>query len=489
MTSLVLEALARHAGRQPDRTALAHGAHILSYAALSDRVAGAMASMARWAGSVVGLGVADPIDSAVADLAALGAGVTLVPVPLFFSHRQVRHLLSNAGCIGVLYDAAAAPLVANEGYPWLGLDAVSDASADDLSVFSKRIIYTSGTTGTPKGVIHGRRQLDHAVLGLSSAVAATADDRHASLLPQSMLLEQIAGLHLPIYAGAEVHYGPAAASALARGDAGPAIDFLDRCRPTTTIIVPRQLAALVAGYSASGARAPSSLRLVAIGGAALSADLAERAHACGLPVREGYGLSECCSVVALQRSSHGAAGSVGAALDGTEIRIVDDEIVVFGPTVMDGYVGGRSCNGIWRTGDLGRLDADGNLVVLGRRDEVLVTSLGRNVFPQWVEGTLDHVSGQDGLAVTLDEDGEIVCIVETETGGAGPLAALQAAADGLPAYARPARWFFTRTGTLAAAGLFSGNGKLLRPALRDWYRALPHSPFSTIEESSDVIAL
>ena len=92
----------------------------------------------------------------------------------------------------------------------------------------------------------------------------------------------------------------------------------------------------------SGQRAPESLRFVAVGGAPLSRTFADAAWEQGLSVYEGYGLSECSSVVALNRPEDRRPGTVGKPLPNVHLTIENDEIVVRGPTVMDGYVEGRA---------------------------------------------------------------------------------------------------------------------------------------------------
>ena len=147
-------------------------------------------------------------------------------------------------------------------------------------------------------------------------------------------------------------------------------------QPTTAVLVPQLLSGLVAQLEARNARAPESLRFVAVGGARVSEALTTRAWELGIPVHEGYGLTECCSVVAVNRPGRRKAGTVGEPLRGLDVRIDDGEIVVSGPTVMQGYLHGPRAEAPWRTGDLGHRDEDGFLSVTGRKDNLLVTAAG-----------------------------------------------------------------------------------------------------------------
>ncbi|MFY7948121.1 MAG: long-chain acyl-CoA synthetase, partial [Gemmatimonas sp.] len=117
--------------------------------------------------------------------------------------------------------------------------------------------------------------------------------------------------------------------------------------------------------------------------------LLERAAALDLPVYEGYGLSECASVVCLNRPGAQRPGSVGRVLPHTGVRIsADGEVLVTGPRFL-GYRGeGPPPAGPYATGDLGAFDADGFLSLRGRRKAMYITAWGRNVSPEWIESEL-----------------------------------------------------------------------------------------------------
>jgi long-subunit acyl-CoA synthetase (AMP-forming) len=153
-------------------------------------------------------------------------------------------------------------------------------------------------------------------------------------------------------------------------------------------LVPQLLKHWVAELQAVGQTAPSSLRFVAVGGAPVPNQVANVAWSLGIPVHEGYGLSECCSVVAVNRPGERRSGTVGRPLNGLSVSIDNGEIVVDGPSITDGYLGQDPTHGPWRTGDLGAIDRDGFVTVHGRKDSLLVTSFGRNVSPEWIETML-----------------------------------------------------------------------------------------------------
>lgn len=473
MTEL-LAPLERWSSERPGRPAFSWADGQISYGTLRRRVAGAAAGLADLP-PVVGLLAADGIDWVVADLAAGAAGKTLVPIPPFFSAQQVAHLVVDAGVSQVLCDENLRPLVQPLGIPCSPLPKDEAAALPRVSG-GGRIIYTSGSSGTPKGVRLGAAQMSHSVDALAKASAASAGDRHLSVLPFPLLLEQICGIYLVLHAGAQSHIAAGAAGACAQGDPGPLLRACEAWQPTTTVLVPQLLAALAAGYTALGGKAPGSLRFVAVGGAAVSPSLLEEAWRRGIPACVGYGLSECCSVVAV--SPPGSRSySAGPPLPGVGVEIEDGEIVVSGPTVMDGYLGGADPQGRWPTGDLGRFDADGNLVVTGRKDNLLVTPNGRNISPEWIEALVEADPRIRRCVVVCDGDGELAAVVTPAAAAdflaqahhAGLAQAVGAAVLAAPSYAWPKSCVVTSEDTIAGQDLLNGKGEPRRAAFAAYF--------------------
>lgn len=247
------------------------------------------------------------------------------------------------------------------------------------------IVLTSGTTGRPKGVAHS-----------AAGLAASADAWRAVLPPAdgwvlALGLGHVAGLGVLWRAAADgvpiriVAGNDAAALAAALRD--PAM--------THVSLVPTQLARLL--DHVAGARPPSSLRAIPLGGGSIPAPLVLRATAAGWPVVPTYGLSEMGSGVTALPVGEAAEApwSAGRAMPGMAVSInAPDtqgvgEIVVDGPSAFLGYLGEapRVPGEPFRTGDLGRLDADGLLVVVDRRTDRIVRG-GENIAPGEVEGVL-----------------------------------------------------------------------------------------------------
>lgn len=339
------------------------------------------------------------IDWILTDLACRLANVRITPVPLFFSQTQIRHSISSSGAdalitdqkyIGNFFDDGLVPtsVVSLSGTTKLYLSkSKHDAQ---LPRGTQKITFTSGTTGTPKGVCLSSDQQ----LAIANAIASVIDveqPKHLCVLPLSTLLENLAGVYAPMLAGGTIVTPPLSELGLS-GSSKLAIRRLLACisqhQPNSLILVPELLNAVTLAAE-SGWCPPASLRFVAVGGGKVAPELLQRARAAGLPAFEGYGLSECASVVALNVPSADQPGSVGRPLPHVSVRIEEGEIVVSGSTFL-GYVNEPQtwyANSVF-TGDLGRIDDDGFIYVDGRAKNQLITSYGRNVSPEWVESEL-----------------------------------------------------------------------------------------------------
>ena len=298
------------------------------------------------------------------------------------------------------------------------------------------IIYTSGTTGHPKGVMLSHHNFVANMEDVDHVIAITEDDTALSFLPLSHAFERMV-VYLYLYKGATVVFGEA-------------IDTLGRdmqqVRPTIMTGVPRVYEklrariidavaasprvrlglfawAVAVGHDAARARLSGRepglvtraqegvadrlvlskirartggrLRFVVSGSAPLGREVAEFLYAIGLPVLEGYGLTETSPVLTTTPPGAARLGTVGTALPHVELKIADDgEILARGPNVMVGYYNNPEAtaavirDGWFHTGDIGRLDADGYLSITDRKKELIVTAGGKNVAPQPIEALL-----------------------------------------------------------------------------------------------------
>jgi len=387
----IMLALKRCAAVYDGATAISDDANTLTRAGLAARVSG-FAEELRELPQTVGLLGENGVEWAIAQLAGWLAGKTVVPLPTFFSSAQLGHIVSDTGITHVITTTGTQEIASKLGIATLRVSPARRAPFPEPTPGGGQIIYTSGSTGRPKGVRLALAQINNSALRLAEATSASRSDAYLSVLPLPLLLETICAICVPLLAGARTHFDGAVAASVAQGRTDGIAAAFVRHRPTTSVLVPQVLAAWVEQLIADAKRAPRSLRFVAVGGAPVGAQLAEGAWSLGIPVHEGYGLSECCSVVAVNRPGERKSGTVGRPLSGLNVQIEDGEILADGPTVMEGYLHGPPAARPWRTGDLGALDSGGFLTVYGRKDNLIVTSYGRNVSPEWVEAMLltDH---------------------------------------------------------------------------------------------------
>lgn len=458
--------------------ALDDGGRRVTFAELNDE-ANRLAERLRAEGARV---VATLMDNSpawvVADLAAARAKVVHVPLPVFFAPGQIDHALRAAGVDTVLtlpplaarWPAGAASDLAVAGQP-LSIVHLA-AAAPPMPVGTAKITFTSGTTGAPKGVCLDADAMRRVAEGLVEAMAPLDIRRHLCALPFAVLLENIAGVMAPLLRGATCVTLPLQQLGL-NGSSGFDADRFHACvlaqQPHSIILLPQMLRAWSGYLLQSGQRAPDSLKLVAVGGAAVGAKLLHDARALGIPAFEGYGLSEGASVQTLNLPGHDRPGTAGRALPHARLRIAPDGEVEVAGSLFLGYLGDATAPPQWwPTGDLGRIDADGYLHISGRKKHLLITAFGRNVSPEWVETALrgEHAIAQ---AVVFGDAQPALCAVLWPVRADAPDAQLQAAVDAanatLPDYARIQRWVRGRANFDAASGMATANGRPQRAAI------------------------
>lgn len=325
------------------------------------------------------------------DLAALVSGRACVIVPPFFSLSQVRHCIEQSGACQIVCHAPWDEMLEQLGF--MKQDAFWERTLETpvaLPEGTAKITYTSGSTGTPKGVCLSADSMLRVAYELHLASRPSQPQRHLTVLPLGVLLENL-GVYAALMAGASVLSYPQAE--LGMGGASQ-VDFkrllgaIALSGAQSLILVPQLLMGLVTAIE-HGLMRVGALRFVAVGGARVSPSLLARAEVLRLPVFEGYGLSECASVVALNRPGAVRPGSVGQPLPHVQVRVAEDGEVLVAGSVLLGYLGEPPVSSAWwATGDLGYLDDDGYLYLNGRKKHQFITSFGRNVNPEWVEAEL-----------------------------------------------------------------------------------------------------
>lgn len=414
------------------------------------------------------------------DLAAERAGVPLVPLPGFFTLEQLEHAVLSSGMDTLFCDVPRVALA-------LGF-APATAAGAALPFFRRatttttvppagtaKVTFTSGTTGTPKGVCLGARQQEALARAIVNATRKLRIERHLCLLPLAVLLENVAGARAALEAGAACVVPPLAEAGVAgaaRFDPIACLALMEASAAQSVILLPQMLEALASAIE-RGARRPSGLRFAAVGGAKIAPDLILRARDAGLPAFEGYGLSECGSVVALNLPGADRPGSVGRPLGHVRVRIdVTGEIVVAGNSFL-GYLGDAQAGPTEvRTGDLGYSDSGGFLHVEGRRKDILITSFGRNVAPEWPESEL-CAGGVIAQAAVFGDAQPCLCAVVVPAPGRGHaavVAEIERVNRRLPDYARIAFPVFADAPFSVVDGTATPNGRPRREAIRERYR-------------------
>jgi len=395
---------------------------------------------------------------AVVDVAIMSMGAISVPFYPVLPAGQIAPLVADSGAVAAFvsteaqeekmrlvqaenaaHPSTARPLRFVWNFDASGLPGGADAgperepSPDDIAT----IIYTSGTTGVPKGVM-----LTHSNIASEVTIALTTwklsrDDVYLSFLPLSHVLERCSGFYTMLYAGVTIAYAESF-------DKLPR-DLREVC-PTVIIGVPRlyekviaraietaagaggitknifqnayRVAIEVGRLKNEGKSIPPLLalqravgaalvyrkiarglggktRLRVSGGAPLNAEAAFFYHGAGLPVHEGYGLTETSSAISVNTFERHRAGTVGPVFPGIDVRVAEDgELLVRGPVVMKGYwqkpkeTEEALQDGWFHTGDIGEVDADGFLRITDRKKDLLVTSVGKKVAPQPIEAAL-----------------------------------------------------------------------------------------------------
>lgn len=418
------------------------------------------------------------------DLAALAEQCVVAPIAPFFSPAQRRHAIDSAGCdillTDALFEADDPGLVdgfrAVETCAGIRIWQRQPAAVPELAPGTFKISYTSGTTGNPKGACLSADLLEAVAGALTQRTASLDIGRHLCLLPLAVLLENVAGAWAALLSNAELILPPLAETGLT-GSSGldPAafVDCIHRHRPHSIIVLPELLKAMC-GLVAAGMLDPSGQKLVAVGGARTPPSLIEQARALALPVYEGYGLTECGSVVCLNAPGADRPGSVGRALDHQRLSCTPrGELRIHGPRFL-GYVGdpARPDDAPLATGDFGAIDADGFVHVHGRRDNVYATSWGRNIAPEWIEAELN---AQPEIAQSFVHGRGLPANRAVLVATGASVDAVQAAVDRvnrqLPDYARIGHWYLRRQPFGPADGTATANGRPRRPAILAAHRA------------------
>lgn len=482
--SAVIAAISRHDAKS---VALSDGETEITYSELAAIVPEAGRQLRTSGAKTVGLALDNSPLWATLDLGILNAGLICVPLPGFFSPSQLLHIIQDAGVDTILTDRADffQGLLGNSGIAVRYMlqhelcgrryAEIRFASAGHAQVpaGTSKITYTSGTTGNPKGVCLAIDAIERVAQSLLQASRANPVDRYLSVLPLSTLLENLGGIYVPLLAGAVCHLPPLEKVGLqgaTRLDVARLAGALAQFRATSAILTPQLLQALLAFLEKSLLDLPD-LRFLAVGGAPVSKRLLTCAAQFGLPVFEGYGLSECASVVSLNTASSHRIGSVGKPLPHVSLEFAQDGEILVKGSVMLGYCGCSAAPAdYWPSGDTGYLDDEGFLYLTGRKKNIFITSFGRNVSPEWVEMELvQHNAIMQAAVFGEGKPWNVAVIVPRDLTQVDE--AVRQANLELPDYARIGKWIAAEAPFLPENGQLTTNGRLKRDVIWPVYRA------------------
>lgn len=304
------------------------------------------------------------------------------------------------------------------------------------------IIYTSGTTGIPKGAMLTHWNLVSNIAATRAVLPLSADDVNLSFLPLAHIFqrhvdyasldagttivyaeslaavqENIMDVHPTFAAGVPRFFEKVYSRIMSEVSRGPAIrrrifEKAVRVGKESARTGRRSLAFRAADrivFQKIRQRLGGRIRFFISGGAALQKEIGEFFAAVGMPIHEGYGLTETSPVVTLNGPGANRIGTVGRPVGSVEMKIAEDgEILVRGSSVMKGYFGmkqetDRAFQGGWfHTGDIGEIDADGYLRITDRKKDLIVTSGGKNVAPQPIECRLKMIPYFENVVLVGD---------------------------------------------------------------------------------------
>ena len=381
-------------------------------------------------------------------------GVVIVPMDDGASEDFARRVCGQVGAKLVVTSSPHREAVADLAVPILGLNNLPEAGQDLVTSSGSdmpgrddilQIVFTSGTTADPKGVVitHGNvlaniAPLEKEIRAYLKYERFVHPVRFLNLLPLSHVFGQFLGMFLPPLMGGTVIF---------QNELKPSevMNTIRRERVSVLVSVPRVLQSLKHKVERdiedhgqlekfrrrfAGAKDKHFLRRWWIfrairrqfgwkflafisGGAALDSDTEEFWGRLGYATIQGYGLTETTSLISVNHPFRLGKGSIGKVLPGRELRLAEDgEILVRGGGVASGYWDSRRCQGVsdeqgwYRTGDIGALDAAGNLYFKGRKKEVIVTPGGTNVHPGDLEAALlRQPEVKDCVVVGIERDG------------------------------------------------------------------------------------
>ncbi|MFO7947210.1 MAG: long-chain fatty acid--CoA ligase [Armatimonadota bacterium] len=493
------EAMAVGSERCPQNPALTYHDRTWSYGELAEdirRVAGGLYGLGVDAGSRVALILPNCPEFVLAYMATVSIGATVVPVPPMLAAEEMTRIIRDARPVTIITAGDLAGIAGNLKQAVSSVRHVSVCgdcadnntlsweqlcSNEPLEAFPDvepeapaALVYTAGTTGQPRGAILTHKNILANVRQCCEAIRFSREDRFVTVLPLFHCFGATVSMHIPLMVGAHNILLPGF-SAL------HTLEAIEQTGATIIAGVPTMYTMMLQVKSDRDYDL-SSLRFAVSGGAPLRDEIHEAfRNRWDVNIVEGYGPTEASPVVSCNRLEKQKVGSVGPPLPGVEVGIFDDamnrlsageigEVCVRGDNVMAGYhrapeqTAETIVNGWLRTGDLGRMDADGFVYIVDRKKDLIIVG-GMNVYPREVEQTICRHPDVVEAAVVGTPDplrGEVVTAYVVPVGAADiqEIDVLEYCRQHLASYRVPRRVHF------AEALPRSPIGKVLKRRLR-----------------------
>ncbi len=429
-------------------------------------------------------------------------GVIAVPIDFRSSASVVQRIAGIVDARALLIGEGLAPPDSLPCPVW-PMRGILDGGGVPIATFqpaaldeTAEVLFTSGATGEPKGVTITHRNIlanlkpiDHGIEKYRRYMCPFQPIRFLNLLPLSHMFGQSMAAFIPAMIAGQVFFMPGSSPR-------EAASLIHRRRISVLVCVPQMLELLrdyvlqMVPSAAAPARGGEWYgrwwqyrrvhRLLGwkfwsfvVGAAPLDPELEEFWRKLGYVVIQGYGLTETAPVATLNHPFETRKGSVGKPIAGVEIRIAPDgEVLLRGENITPGYFGQPAANlrddeGFLHTGDIGALDADGRLSILGRKKEMIVSPDGLNVYPEDVERVLNSLAGVRESAVVSEKQGsrELVHAVLVLAGDVDAESVVSQANSQLETHQRVRGWSLWPGSTLPRT---SGTGKLKRGEVAAW---------------------
>lgn len=408
-----------------ERVALRFGERSMTYGGLA-AAAGALGERIRGADRVA-VWATPALETAVAVVAALEAGVAAVPLNPKSGGKELGHILSDSRPALLLAAPGDEPPAPVSGLPQVDVEVIGSAvpapAASATGEDPALVVYTSGTTGPPKGAVIPRRAIAGTLDALADAWQWTGDDVLVHGLPLFHVHGLVLGILGPLRRGGSVrHLGRFSTEGVTR-ELGAGATMLFGV-PTMYHRIAQALP-----EEPELAAALGRARLLVSGSAALPVHDHERiAAATGRRVIERYGMTETLMNTSVRADGEPRAGTVGVPLPGVELRLVEEdgtpvasydgetvgEIQVRGPNLFTGYLNrpdateaAFTADGFFRTGDMAVRDSDGYVRIVGRKATDLIKSGGYKIGAGEIENALLEHPGVREAAVTGEPDADL----------------------------------------------------------------------------------